>query len=466
MIRNMHSTNINLKKLISVLVIIVEIMIIPIMSYDDNWIKRLAIIAIFQLLSSIIIYLINGDSIYSLVVLFTLLYYLFYFGQLIINGLFTSYSFSRYIRNFFMFSNEIQYRATVFALVIIQIITIVSILTNNNSVRLKAHNNNCLNIQRTRVAAFFFIIICLPVNLYLSLRAIVASRLSYLAALRSITSTGGYMLQFSIFLVIGFCLLLYCYPKRINAIYWVEIVYYLFTMLSGNRIYSMISICLVTINYIYITDIKKKDIVLFGVVGVIILKIVVAVSRLRLVGTISITSIFNMVFSLNNSLILQMMEEFGGTIQSVIVPMRGIPLESTYGYGITYISGLVSMLINIHGIFDEVLVNTVYLNAFSGVQSLGGSFVGELYYNFGYFSYVFAVVIGFLLRFVSNRIDIYAKERDTYRLAKMLMPAYSLIIWIRGYFMFMTRSVLWGAILVFCVFRFSDVVLSRLLKNI
>ncbi|WDC84195.1 hypothetical protein PL321_18425 [Caloramator sp. mosi_1] len=80
------------------------------------------------------------------------------------------------------------------------------------------------------------------------------------------------------------------------------------------------------------------------------------------------------------------MEEISGTIHTVQITMEKMGNELKYAKGMTYIKSLLLIFPNIGGILDNILYTSTY-GKMLNVPYIGGSYIGEIYYNFGFFYY-------------------------------------------------------------------------------
>ena len=102
---------------------------------------------------------------------------------------------------------------------------------------------------------------------------------------------------------------------------------------------------------------------------------------------------------------------------------------------------------------DEVLSEVEYTRILQKQNSYGGSFIGELYYNFGYFGIAFAWLVGVFAQKISCMCDRYLYERRYIEYSLLIMPAYALLSWVRGYFDGFTRSTIWAAFIIIIVYK-------------
>ena len=108
--------------------------------------------------------------------------------------------------------------------------------------------------------------------------------------------------------------------------------------------------------------------------------------------------------------------------------------------------------LNINGVLNQISKEIAYPVLFSRKFNLGGRYIGELYYNFGYFSYFFAPFVGVFIGKLSELSEYCLNNRLVVELALLVMPIYGSILWIRGYFDSFTRASVWGAIFILILY--------------
>ena len=265
----------------------------------------------------------------------------------------------------------------------------------------------------------------------------------------------GWQFQMGALSVLAFVLLICSYSdkKTISTLITaMGCFFYGISMISGSRIYAVVSICIIIYTYVnYIQKITFGRLILYIIGGSIFATILHAIMRLRTRGALTIPEIINFVFSSENNVLVGLLDEFGGTIYTVTIAIKEIPQNIQYNYGKSYLYSLATIGLNIGGVLNYVIKNVEYTLSFQTKYTFGGSYIGELYYNFGLFSYLVAPIIGAFIGILSKSMNYYAEKRDGYKYCYFVMAMYSCLIWVRSYCDVLTRNIAWGAILLYVV---------------
>ena len=145
--------------------------------------------------------------------------------------------------------------------------------------------------------------------------------------------------------------------------------------------------------------------------------------------------------------------EFGGTMISLIYIMRFVPVVSPHGCGVGYVAGLLNVFPNIGGFLSNFREEMVFVYALPPEVSfsLGGSYIGELYYNFGYFSIFFALILGIVIGIIFNLLQQMEEENKSLVFPVCICIFATLLWWIRDYFSGIIREIVWVSIFIIIV---------------
>lgn len=212
-------------------------------------------------------------------------------------------------------------------------------------------------------------------------------------------------------------------------------LYYFIMMLSGDRgTYLIYIITNIFIYFKYIEKLKIKKVLLYCIGIYFAMGFLSSISMFRY-SEFSFSSFLN-VFSLRKSdgIIYSFLREFGATMTSVIYSFDFIPSYTDYNYGLTYLSSLLNISPKIPTELAEALKNSfAYIYAFptANQDSLGGSYIGELYFNFGWFGSLISVFVGCFIAKVENALE---NRKNIYALSVGLVILPGLILWVRDFF--------------------------------
>ena len=219
--------------------------------------------------------------------------------------------------------------------------------------------------------------------------------------------------------------------KKANIIIFISFFWEIIVMFSGMR-FDAISF-IIALLYIYFTKEKKimiKDLIKYFILLFFILVLINTIRNLR-TDAFSI-SIFIKTFieQILKNPIIEMFAEMGSSLLSVILPYKFVPKNVSYGYGLTYIKTILSLIPKIGNIMDLKEVQYMTLMPFN--WAVGGSWIGEIYYNFGWIGAIFCGIIGYIV----CSIDILIKRvKNNYFACLFCFPFMTSIIkFVRSYF--------------------------------
>ncbi len=417
----------------------------------------LAILTIINIVLFLTFAVIKNYKIYSIGGLFILLSYIFHFGQVFTNVFSPGYRSTS--TNFLLINHDANLQALKFAFNIITIIS-VFVLTSWNSKKpfLETKNYLSISLNELRILAWIVFFVTTPFEVLYFFKLISTARQGGAYGLIYHISISGWQFQMGALSVLGFSLLICAYSeyKHISfTITAVACLFYCASMISGSRIYAVVSICIIL--YCYINFVKKitpMRMVIYIAIGIVFATALHSIMRLRMQGAMTIGSIIGHMKTLDNNIIVALLDEFGGTIYTVTVTIKEVPRYLSYNYGKSYVLSLATIGINIGGILDRVIKNVEYTTSFITKYTFGGSYIGELYYNFGYYAYIFAPLIGVFIGKISNAMNYYAEKRDYYRFSFFVMFMYGSLIWVRNYCNILARNIAWGAFLLVIIVHF------------
>ena len=113
------------------------------------------------------------------------------------------------------------------------------------------------------------------------------------------------------------------------------------------------------------------------------------------------------------------------------------------------------LLPNIGGWLDEVNKGTdfIYMLPSDSQLALGGSYLGELYYNFGTYGKYFTIIIGYLLGLLSRAMDRGIKYRMNFWVIISILAISPTLLWVRGVFSYFVRTCVYLSILIYIILR-------------
>lgn len=265
--------------------------------------------------------------------------------------------------------------------------------------------------------------------------------------------------------LIGFALLIILYKEKSvkqNFIFMFIEMYILIMMISGVRSENVGYLLIFA--YIYIENTTKKisgiKLLLYGVLVVILLAFIITAGEYRTVVDKSFNGFYNTFIDAltKRNVILSLFDtcgDTGYTAQCVI--NKWLPLYGPSG-GDSYYLGIFSVIPNIPKILtlpgeltkqsyfalklqDAGTLSEYYLN-------IGGSLIGEQFFNFGLIGgSVATFIIGFFLGRTSHKFSSYLKNDNFYGLIRIIPIMFASIYWIRDYFGGGFREIIWGPLI-------------------
>ena len=238
-----------------------------------------------------------------------------------------------------------------------------------------------------------------------------------------------------------------------KILFWVILVYKCITMATGARQERIAFLIIWIFIYFFVAQrTRLRSIVFLSVIAIFGLQLINAIGVVRASSSISMSEIFNAMFSDNSSnLFGSMLGEFGSAFTTLAVTVDQVPINCSFGFGDSYLAGLCSIIPTLAkslGLGDA----TAYISKLSGVTSFGGSYLGEIYYNFWWFGIMLCPLVGTVISRIQNDIcDMDCEGNATKKgvLAAIIMA--SLILFVRGYFSDMVQKLVWTWIVLYFV---------------
>lgn len=425
----------------------------------NNWTKLFVWITLIHIIITIICFEITGVKLFSISGIFVALSYVFHLGQVLIKGITNKYNFSFDVS--MIISQDIYIRSMLFSLLFISLVSlgmIISKITKKNIENAEVLIFNNSTYKPAIMVGWIILLVSLPIEIYYSITQLhTASQSGYISALQ--VESSGVLSQIARFHIVGVALLIMGYSKKpylSTVIFIVYSIYSVVTMLSGIRIYPLLS--MIVLIYVLFKSTKKmvtlKPVIMYSIPAFFLIVLLNTIAEIREEGLSNVSEITSsFLYNLNNNPILDILEEFGATIYTVCLSILKVPSSVDFSYGLQFITGAVTVLPNINGVFTEVN-NTLEYTKYFNVEALGGSYIGEFYYSFGYFSLLVAAVLGYLIQKLSYKIDFHLVNKNFVRVAYYILPVFFLFLWVRGYYVGILRNSIWAACFIYFIYTF------------
>ena len=240
------------------------------------------------------------------------------------------------------------------------------------------------------------------------------------------------------------------------------VIYFLLLMSSGRRSENVAYLCVFVFLYLQ-SNIKKitlKKFIFWIVLGFFMLGFLFNIVKIRDIENMDI-SIFCSNFLeniINNNVLLQVLREYGNTGYTAACVLCFWLIKFPPSIGKSYILGISAIFPNFCGIMGELSTKSSFTlqlqnqNALApAYQNIGGSFIGELFFNFGYLGgIIWAFIFGILIGHVCSKIREYMNLYKYDRLIYYIPIATALLYWVRDTFHGGIREIVWG--IIFCKF--------------
>lgn len=429
--------------------------------------RYLGYICLFELLAFFVLHKYSSGYLFEYSVIFVFVLFVFNFGQLMIYTYFRNIY--HHVRFLLLMSKDHAYYG--FTLMNFAFITICgAILIGESKVTNKKYTTNVLNEVDMKTIVKILIAITFPVKVILDLVTLYISlTVSGPAARLWVNTFPNIILYYGKISLLGFALIIILnrdnYKKQRN-IFLFMIGYILVMMISGIRSEN-VGYLLVFVFLFLFTSEKKVNVlsILFLLVaGIVGLAFISAAGDFRVTTDKSFSTFFECVskYLLENNVLLSLLDTLGDTGYTGQSVINGwLPINKPF-MGKSYIFGLFSLIPNIPyfftfpGYITEKTCFALILQK-SGVlseyyQNIGGSLIGELFFNFGtiggiFFAFVLGIIYGNISKKCTTALNTSNYEKLIWLIPFMFFGTY----WVRDYFGGGFREVVWGPLLLLMI---------------
>lgn len=422
----------------------------------SNWLNIYALTLLCIIILGIfLIYKNSGIKLWSFKFLFLIFIIIFHFAQLFLYAI--DYDFETMTNFLLYFSVDTVIKTLLFSYLVIVFLMVGMMLPKRHT----SYSNKVTGIQSNnkdilQTIAWSFIIFFFPFNIYSSFKAIHHTLTAGYSTINivefSALSDLGYLSY------TGFSLLLLTYPAKstkFKVLLTLLLVFLGINMISGGRGMSILVLCLVLFIFFNKTNkkIKLHNAILYGGGAYLIAAFLNSIADVRNFSIINANTFFEVFkYNLEENPILNLFAEMGATFQTTMLIYEQIPTFHNFGFGITFLNSWVTVFPNLNGVFQNIINSINYMLNVKGL-ALGGSFIGELYYNFGMFGYIFALPIGYLIAKISDSMEKLITNKDYYLFAFYVPIFIQSLWWARGNFSSIIRLTVWNCVLLL-IFKF------------
>ncbi len=269
--------------------------------------------------------------------------------------------------------------------------------------------------------------------------------------------------------VLGFGILIVSLAgnKRKQTFAFLFIVLYLaFQIISGRRSETVSYIVILGLIFFrtrFRKKIKPVTVVVLFILAYLFLTLMYTTVRLRDLDERSIGTFFGLFFTLltRKNVLFEAFREYGNTGYTPVCVLENWLDNYLPSFGKSYIYGITAVLPNIGGLFGKLVDSSTYgllLQQYEMVQSgypnIGGSVIGELFFNFGKLGGILASpLLGMLIGKIGREAEDSLENGNALKIGFWITPMFAALYWIRDYFGSGIREAVWGMILWFFISR-------------
>ena len=445
------------------IVAIIENSFLMLLSYNDDDLYLLAILVALNFSAQTFTLYGFKIRLVSFFYAFLAFLYVFHFGQLMTYSLFneTEFDYSNYITAY-VERPEIMWKALRVSLFVMNGIFIGGLLAfrkktiifTNEKIEAKS------NWSVIKSYGLTLLLISFPFRIYLDvMNFFVSSALGY-GATDKVSIGSGVFSAVANFWYLAILLYYFAVKDKYKQYYCIICVVYMFlTMLSGHRGHQIISIVSLAIVYIIDNNVKfnLKRTTLGLLLSLVILSFLDIIFAIRGSGFDYLYNHFQDVIneSTKNNIILETLNDFGGTIYTPYLVIDGYGRVFSPFFGECFLKSFVQIIPDIGGTFKEINISSIYPKMLNTNHMIGGSFVGEMYYNFGEFYWLFPFFFGSVMGKFSQKIEL-AIMNKRYNQICLYLPFLSYSLWwVRDAVGNFTRPVVWLLLIYYVVSNLS-----------
>lgn len=251
-------------------------------------------------------------------------------------------------------------------------------------------------------------------------------------------------------------------PRTFNVLFFSMIGYQLLRMfISGDRSTGIILILIcIYIRHRIFSPIKGLRAAVYAFIMYAMLIVIKVIELIRPAGGPSLTTAYHEV--IQNNLISATINDYGNNVWSGMMVFFSVPQTGHFRYGLTYLAALVGKPLSILKVTDSVWHFADFSNFLKEpgrgalinqlTDSMGGSFTGEWYFNFGWFGLLLIPIFGYALAYFSQCCD--PRESKPILAGLNLYIATLVIWWVREYFPTVSWIAMVYALVVFLFYGF------------
>ena len=427
-------------------------MAILILLFEIQWnYEQMSILALTQTLLDITILKVCGLPVVSVPNMFGVFSLLFHCGQIIKKGFdikgpvplpFENYATTSTIQSafsFYLFSQTVYY-----------IGLLVGLHSHESSILDVKYKNPEEDVDALVYGKVLLLLGWIP-RLYIDMVSLIGARNSGYAGVYSLYIP-GLIQSMAFFFDAGLIFVLFGCKKRSDIVFFVVLVYKCLMMTTGSRQDKVVFLLIwVYVFFFIINRITFTKILVLAGACIVGFAFISAVGAARGGDSTGIRETLNVMRDGKLSNMLGgSLGEFGGSFVTLEVAIRYTPSRMAYGYGRSYLAGALSII--------PLLVKQIPVLAKAGyflsqlpddlTFAFGGSYLGELYYNFSWVGIVGSYVVGSTNITLHNSL---MSKKNITRKCLDVIVATAMILFVRGYFADIAQKLAWTYFIVYIV---------------
>ena len=321
----------------------------------------------------------------------------------------------------------------------------------------KLQKEKKVNQRQADVSVYGKILVLIGVipRLYIDILSLVGARANGYEGVYSIYFPQAIQ-SIAFFFDAGLFFLLYAQTdRRKQKFYLVAVIVYKCIMMSTGARQDKVAFLLVWL-YVYFFIINKitvKKLALLVVVCIAGFMFISAIGTIRVNDTVSLSQTLSLLQSgTMNNVIGGALGEFGSAFDTLEVAIKYTPSEIPFGWGKSSVAGLISIIPLLVNQNPSLAKAVMFVNQLPKhvTFALGGSFLGELFYNFSWFGIIGSSVVGAFITKLHNGI-VDDSSCDIFYKAWYSILATAMILFVRGYFTDMMQKLVWTYIALYII---------------
>lgn len=451
-----------LKKIFFSIPIVLSISLVLLMSSLNFF--ALSILSIIVLLSFVFFEFSSRRKILSFSVVFACLLFLFHFGQVLLLGLFPKYLAEEQITLLYFTESNAIHGSTIMLLVFSFILLGIIFFEKRSANKSIIYNkNDKSDFKIAKIIIYFTFPIKLFIDIYFLFLAI---RYGTSISLNWLYSFPSFLITIGNFSLIGFGICIVKLKGKRQALLTFCILAYLaLIMMSGRRSENVAYFCIFLLIFLMTRRINHKIIkgALIAIFGYLFLAFLYAIVLYRSNSAQSFVDLWNVFLGVltKKNFFVEVLREYGNTGYTSICVTENYLVKNSPTLGSSYFLGITSVLPNLTGLpglLTEKSNFAIQLRDLDMLmpqyRNIGGSLIGELLFNFGYFGgCIFAFIVGGIFSFFEEQFYKNANSQSIFKLGVSIVAMFVIFYWIRDTFSGGIRFLCWGTLFLYFLDR-------------